>query len=176
MVGIAAASLWTCQRGHSHGTLEVRLKDHREAIGDFARLEVGVETLRLRAKAGLKSSRPGWKELDPSVPEIDLTKFSGKHSALVFKGELEPGQFEAIHLELGQVEGILKKSQDKILIKNLIGPIRLTFSVRKKEETLIVLDLTVIDISDHPPRGYELHIQGYELYTNGTLVDKVPPG
>jgi hypothetical protein len=31
-------------------------------------------------------------------------------------------------------------------------------------------------MSDHPPRGYELEIQGYELFTNGKLIQKVPPG
>jgi hypothetical protein len=38
------------------------------------------------------------------------------------------------------------------------------------------VDLVVSDFSDHPPRGYELAIRGYELYTNGKLVGKVPPG
>jgi hypothetical protein len=33
-----------------------------------------------------------------------------------------------------------------------------------------------MDMSDHPPLGYELAIRGYELYDNGKLVDKVPPG
>jgi hypothetical protein len=36
--------------------------------------------------------------------------------------------------------------------------------------------LTVMDMSDHPPRGYELQIKGYELYNNGKLLGKVPPG
>jgi hypothetical protein len=31
-------------------------------------------------------------------------------------------------------------------------------------------------MSDHPPRGYELSIKGYELFVNGRSVDKVPPG
>jgi hypothetical protein len=43
-------------------------------------------------------------------------------------------------------------------------------------ETLLVLDLVVTDFSDHPPRGYELGIKGYELFTNGKLIQKVPPG
>jgi len=34
----------------------------------------------------------------------------------------------------------------------------------------------VLDMSDHPPRGYELGVQGYEIYTDGKLAAKVPPG
>ncbi|MEK7335087.1 MAG: cytochrome c oxidase assembly protein, partial [Candidatus Binatota bacterium] len=52
----------------------------------------------------------------------------------------------------------------------------LAFSVYQKGETLIILALVVTDMSDHPPRGYELHIKGYELFTDGKLVDKIPPG
>ena len=40
----------------------------------------------------------------------------------------------------------------------------------------MIIDLTVLDMSDHPPRGYELAIQGYELFTNGKLIQKIPPG
>ena len=61
-------------------------------------------------------------------------------------------------------------------VKNSIGPIKLSFHVEPQRATVLVLDLTVIDLSDHPPRGYELSLKGYELYTNGKLVDKVPPG
>jgi hypothetical protein len=33
-----------------------------------------------------------------------------------------------------------------------------------------------MDMSDHPPRGYELGLKGYELITNGKRIEKVPPG
>ena len=176
LFGITAAGLWACQWRGDRGTLEVRLKDHREAIGDFARLEVSVETLRLSAEASPKSSQPGWKDLRPSVQKIDLTKYTGEHSAVIFQGELESSRFEVVHLKLGKVEGTLKKSQDQALITNRIGPIRLAFSVQQNGSTQIVLDLVVLDVRDHPSGSYELHIKGYELYTNGKLIDKIPRG
>jgi hypothetical protein len=40
----------------------------------------------------------------------------------------------------------------------------------------VKLSSPVLDMSDHPPRSYELAINGYELYTNGKLIDKIPPG
>ena len=158
------------------GTLEVRIKDHREAIGDFSQLLVTVDQLLISPKPGLKFWQTGWKGLAATPESIDLTKYAGKNSALIFRGSLSTGAFDAIHLKLKEIIGLLKKSQRSAKIKNTVGPIKLPFEIRGQSETTIVLDLVVTDMSDHPPRGYELEVRGYELYTNGKLVDKVPPG
>jgi hypothetical protein len=158
------------------GALEIRVKDHRDAIGDFSKLEILVETILVSPKSGLKFWQMGWKELKPSMEKVDLTKYIGDRSATIFKGAVAPGSFDAIHLKLKGVEAILKKDEGRTVVKNLVGPIKLSFSVAAKEATLIVLDLTVMDMTDHPPRGYELQLQGYELYSNGKLVGKIPLG
>jgi hypothetical protein len=71
---------------------------------------------------------------------------------------------------------VLKKNQNNLPVKNTIGPVKLSFTVPPQGETVLIIDLTVLDMSDHPPRGYELAIQGYELFTNGKLIQKIPPG
>jgi Domain of unknown function (DUF4382) len=158
------------------GILEVRLKDHREAIGDFAKLTVTVGEILISPKPGLKFWQRGWQSLATTPETVDLTKYIGKNSARIFRGSLDPGAFDAIHLKLKEVNGILKKGQRGAPVKNTVGPIKFPFEIRAQSETIIVLDLVVMDMSDHPPRGYELGVRGYELYTNGKLVDKVPPG
>jgi len=160
----------------SQGTFEVRIKDHREAIGDFSQLNLTVDEILISPKPGFKFWQSGWKDLVAAPESIDLTKYIGKNSALIFRGSLNAGAFDAIHLRLKEIIGLLKKSQRSATIKNTVGPIKLPFEIRVQSETMIVLDLVVLDMSDHPPRGYELGVRGYELYTNGKLVDKVPPG
>jgi hypothetical protein len=160
----------------SQGTFEVRIRDHREAIGDFSRLNVTVGELLISPKPGLKFWQSGWKSLAASPEVIDLTKFAGNNSVRIFRSSLNVGAFDAIHLKLREVSGLLKKGQRNTKIKNTVGPIKLSFEIRPQAETMIVLDLVVLDMSDHPPQGYELGLKGYELYTNGKLVDKVPPG
>jgi Domain of unknown function (DUF4382) len=160
----------------SQGTFEVRIKDHREAIGDFSQLTLTVGDILISPKPGLKFWQSGWKGLAAAPESIDLTKYVGKNSALIFHGSLNTGAFDAIHLKLKEIIGLLKKTQRSAKIKNSVGPIKLPFEIRAQGETMIVLDLVVLDMSDHPPRGYELGVRGYELYTNGKLVDKVPPG
>jgi hypothetical protein len=110
------------------------------------------------------------------LEKIDLTKYTGKRSATIFRGAVRQGNFGAIDLKLKGVEGVLKKTGSQVPVKNLLRPITLSFSTHQKETTSIVLDLAVMDMSDHPPRSYELLIKGYELYANGKLIDKAPPG
>jgi Domain of unknown function (DUF4382) len=172
-LGLAASAAGAAE---SQGTFEVRIKDHREAIGDFSQLKLTVGELLISPKPGFKFWQSGWKGLAAAPEAIDLTKYVGKNSARIFRGSLNTGAFDAIHLKLKEISGLLKEGQRSTKIKNIVGPIKLPFEIRADIETMIVLDLVVLDMSDHPPRGYELGLNGYELYTNGKLVDKVPPG
>lgn len=158
------------------GTLRIQIKDHREALGDFSKAELVLESILVSPKSGLKFWRTRWKELRPSVERVDLTKYTENRSATVFKGELAAGSFDAIQLKVKEVAATLKKNKSGADVKSLLGPIKLGFSVKPKETTLVVLDLTVREMTDHPPRGYELQLKGYEVYSNGKLVEKVPPG
>ncbi|HET9296802.1 MAG TPA: DUF4382 domain-containing protein [Candidatus Binatia bacterium] len=158
------------------GTFEVRIKDHREAIDDFSRLLLEIDKVAISPKPGLRFWQTSWKELSPSSASVDLTKYVGKESAKIFRADIDAGAFDAFHLKIKSVDGLLKKNQHSAPVKNTIGPVKLSFDIAARGETVLVLDLTVIDFSDHPPRGYELKLKGYELYSNGKLVDKIPPG
>ena len=120
---LAIAGLWLMTRAETRGTLEIRLKDHREAIGDFATLGVSVKVVRLSPKTERTADQAEWKDLRPSVKQVDLTRYTGKDSAVIFNGKLARGHFEAIHLKLDPVKGILKKNQQEVPIENLISPI-----------------------------------------------------
>ncbi len=159
-----------------YGVLEIQIKDHREAIGDFAKLDIVLDKVLISPKAGLMFWQTGWKELQPSVAAVDLTQYIGKKTARVFRGEINPGSFDALHLKIKSIDALLKKTRRSAAVKNTIGAVKLSFQVPAKGETVVVLDLVVTDFSDHPPRGYELSIRGYELYSNGALIQKVPPG
>lgn len=158
------------------GVLEIQIKDHRDAIGDFAKLNIVIDKILISPKAGFKIWQTGWKELKPAPETVDLTKHIGKPTARVFRLSIDAGSFDAFHLRLKKIDGVLKKNQKAAPVKNTIGPVKLSFDVPPKGETILIIDLNVVDLSDHPPRGYELGIKGYELYTNGKLIQKIPPG
>lgn len=158
------------------GTFEVRIKDHRDAIDDFSRLSITLDKVAISPAPGFRFWQTSWREFNPSSPTIDLTKYLGKDSAKVLRTNIDAGAFDAFHLKIKTIDGILKKTQRSAPVKNSIGPIKLSFEIAPRRETVLVLDLTVIDFSDHPPRGYELSLKGYQLYADGKLIDKIPPG
>ena len=160
----------------NQGILEIQIKDHREAIDDFAKFNINIDRILISPKPGLKFWQTVWKEFTPSIATIDLTEYVGKNTASVFHRAIPAGSFDGFHLKIKNIDAVLKKNRRSTAVKNTIGPLKLPFQVSAHGETLLVLDLVVTDFSDHPPRGYELGINGYELFTNGKSIQKVPPG
>jgi hypothetical protein len=160
----------------NQGILEIQIKDHREAIDDFAKLNINIDKILISPKSGLKFWQTSWKEFTPSIPTVDLTEYIGKKTASIFHRAIDAGSFDGFHLKLKNIDASLKKQHRAALVKNTIGSLKLSFQVPVKGATLLVLDLVVTDFSDHPPRGYELGIKGYELVTNGKSIQKIPPG
>lgn len=163
-------------RAQAQGTLEVRVKDHRDAIDDFRSVDLLLGKLRLAPNARLRSSDPGWVELAPRLESMDLTRYKdGKAAATVYRGALAPGRFAAVDLQVAEIRGILAKSGAPGQVKNAVKPIRLAFEIKPGATTVVVLDLELLDLSDHPGRGYELLVKGYELYEDGRLLRRIPP-
>ena len=158
----------SCSREVGKGILEICVKDHRAAIDDFAKLETPVESIRLKPWGG-------WIDLKPDLASFDLTAYKNGNAATVFKGNIESGSFEGFHLQLGTITGTLKKGNAEAKVKNSVGPIQLSFSVEPNKPTLLIIDLEVLDLTDHSGRGYELHMNGYEHFKDGKLIDRVPP-
>ena len=157
------------------GVLEIQIKDHRDAIGDFATLNITIEKFLISPKPGLKFWRTGWHELKTAPAKIDLTQYVDKKTAKIYRGPIDAGSFDAFHLKIKTIEGLLKKNQRGTTVKNTVGPVKLSFEVAPKGETILLIDLVVTDFSDHPPRGYALSVKGYELWVNGSIIEKVPP-
>jgi hypothetical protein len=141
------------------GAFEVRIKDHREAIDDFSRLLLTIDSIAISPKPGLRFWQTSWKEFSPSQASLDLTKYVGKESAKIFRANIDAAAFDAFHLKIKSVDGLLKKNQRSAPVKNTIGPVKLSFDIAARGETVLVLDLTVIDLSDHPPAWIRIEPQ-----------------
>jgi len=165
-----------CSGESGKGTLEVRIKDHQEAIGYFSKANIAIESIRLSPKAGFLFWRLTWLTLSPSLGQLDLTEFVNNSGVTVFRGEVDAGSFEGFDLKIRSIQGTLREGSRAVTIANKVSPVALAFSVHPRQITTVVIDLSVMDMSDHPPATYELQLAGYEIYHNGQLVDKVPPG
>jgi hypothetical protein len=173
---IFGASIHAQAAERGQGILEIRIKDHRDAIGDFDKVIVAIDKISVSPKPGLKFWQTGWKDLAVTSEPIDLTKYLGKNSAQVFRAPIDAGAFDAFHLKIKSITAILKKAQRKTPVKNTIGRFKLNYDIQPNSETLLILDLVVSDMSDHSPRAYELSLRGYELFMKGKLIEKIPPG
>jgi hypothetical protein len=176
LVLVALASLGApgCGQPNGRGFLEVKIKDHRDAIGDFTSVKIAIQSIRLSPKVGVKFWQLGWSDLNPDVERIDLTQHVGQSAATIYKGDIATASFEALDLKLRGIDSVLKDSAP-VSISNKLTPVALSFTVNPGDVVTIVLDLTVMDMSDHRPQAYELQWAGYEVYSNGKLIDKIPP-
>jgi hypothetical protein len=70
LISLAAPVAAAAER---QGQLQVRIKDHREAISDFSKLSLTIAEILISVKPGLKFWQREWKSLAPNTTSIDLT-------------------------------------------------------------------------------------------------------
>ena len=91
------------------GVLEIQIKDHRDAIGDFAKLNITIEKFSISPKPGLKILATGLAELktaphphqhrlDPICRQTKLQEFSRHHRCRI--------SFDAFHLKIKTIDGL----------------------------------------------------------------------
>ena len=73
------------------GMLEIQIKDHRDAIGDFSKLNITIEKLLISPKPGLKFWRTGWHELKAIPNTVDLTRYAGGTGVRIYRGAIDAG-------------------------------------------------------------------------------------
>jgi hypothetical protein len=146
------------------GRLAVRVYDHREAIGDFDELWLTISAVAIHPA---DQPRPaGWLELEPNVKELDLTRYVEGEQAVILQTNVETGLYNAVRLTVDRAAGPLKNGkQAGVEVK--LDPVALDFWIRPNRPTILGLDLVVLDLSDHPDRGYELQIRSGNLIPDG---------
>lgn len=142
--------------GVTSNNLEVWVWDHREAINDFSELRLTLSAVAVHP-AGQRRTE-GWIELELSVTELDLTQYVEGEKALIVQTTVMPGHYDAVWLTVDQVKATLKNGQPATLAI-LLEPVALDFRVDDGRITSLGFDLVVLDLSDHPGQGYELHVR-----------------
>ena len=140
----------------SYGQLEVRITDHREAIGDFQRLE--IEIPKIGIQAGVRPRPDAWVLYAPPRRILDLTQLVEGKFAVLLTDNAPAGHYRWIRVDLERVEGILIDGR-RPDITVFDDPVAYPFRIVSGKRTVVTVDLIVVDASDHPGRGYELHIR-----------------
>jgi hypothetical protein len=154
-VGAAACSTET-QHASDHGQLEVRVKDHREAIADFRRLEFDISQIGIQG--GLRPQASAWLLFAPSKRNIDLTQLVGGKYAVLLTEDAPAARYRWVRFDLEGVQGVLKNGR-RPHMKVFDDPVAYPFRIVSGKRTILTIDFIVVNVTDHPGKGYELHIQ-----------------
>lgn len=137
------------------GTLEVRVSDHRVAIGDFESLDVTLTSIGVHPVGQPRTE--GWLTFAPQTTVLDLTQYLDDREATVLTTALPAGEYDAARLTVAGGEGQLKVG-GKASVEGFSQAAALRFTVRGGQTTVILLDLLVESADDHPGGGYSLNL------------------
>lgn len=137
------------------GSVEVRITDHRIAIGDFDRLDIVIERISFHPTSTEPSA--GWLDFEPDDALVDLTQVLDGRTETVLEVMLPAGDYDAVQLNVTQGDGDLKAGET-VTILGFEQAARVPFLVRPDETIVIVIDIIVESQDDHPGGGYELNI------------------
>ena len=149
--------------GSTTGSLEVRLWDHREAIDDFSELQLNFTTVAVHPANQPRTG--GWIELMTSIQKLDLTRYLDGQQAVIATAEIKTDSYDAVRLTIDQASGVLKNGQP-VTVDVRFDAVALDFQIRDGQITVVGLDLMVLDLSDHPDQGYELHLRDAMVMRN----------
>ncbi|MFQ5946477.1 MAG: DUF4382 domain-containing protein [Anaerolineae bacterium] len=142
------------------GGLEVRIKDHEEAIERFRSLEVKIASVAIHPTA--LEREVGWRDLQTAATTIELTELVGGPYAVVFNGEVESGEYDGIRLSIDQIHGLLQNGSEAVVEPGEFEAF-LNFDLSAGQETIALLDMVVLDVSEHGTEGYLLTLIGASL-------------
>lgn len=142
------------------GTLTVQISDHREAIGDFARLDITIKSVGLHPASAPRTE--GWLNLEPDTPVVDLTQVVGEPAVTILQTSVLPGVYDAVRLVVAGGEGVLKAG-NTAAVPGFEEASRAVLTFRGGDPITLVLDMTVESKEDHPGGGYELHLRSVTI-------------
>lgn len=139
----------------SSGALMVEISDHREAIGDFERLDMTIERIGLHPANVPRTE--GWLDFEPDPAVVDLTQVTGDATAMVLQTSVPSGAYDAVRLAVSGGEGTLKTGGTAKL-PGFEEAARFEFTLQGGDTITLVLDVIVESQEDHPGSGYELNL------------------
>ena len=156
LFGGAVACSAETQHASDRGQLEVRVKDHREAIADFRRLEFDISQIGIQG--ALRPQASAWLLFAPSRRNVDLTQLVGGKYAVLLTEDAPAARYRWIRFDLEGVQGVLKNGR-RPHMKVFDDPVAYPFRIVSGKRTVLTIDLIVVDVSEHPGKDYELHIR-----------------
>lgn len=125
------------------GNFVFMVSDEVNAIEDFSTVDVTIEKVRLL----LTGEQEGWVEFTPSTQEFNLAALPGDTTQELWRGNVPIGEYTRVVIEVSQVTGVLKETNETIEIKLPSNKLQLKipFNVSADSVTSFTFDLTVVN-------------------------------
>ena len=140
----------------TEGALEIRISDHRQAIGDFERLDVTIERVGVHPASSERAA--GWLDFAPDTAVIDLTQVVGDQAITILMASLPPDAYDAVRLVVAGGEGELKANGNIVEVPGFEESARAIFTLQAGEVATLFMDVIVESEEDHPGGGYQMHL------------------
>ena len=124
------------------GNFAFLISDDVNAIGDFESVNVSISKISL-----LKSGDSDQLiEFTPELSEVDLTLVQGDKTQEIWRGDIPEGEYTNITIEVSDVLGILKETDNAVEIKLPSQKLHITkrFIISADDLTTFTYDLTVV--------------------------------
>ena len=142
------------------GRVEVRVTDHRAAIGDFRALQVELASLSLHPRG--MPRRQGWISLLQHTSPVDLVPLKDGRWKTLGESSVEARRYDAVRVQFGSIEGILR-SATRVEVVPVASTVVVDLVVESDRPRVILLDLYVEDQSDHKPGLYAVKIRNIQV-------------
>lgn len=144
------------------GLLEIRIQDHEIAIDQFQSTEVTISGLEMHT--AIPDQETGWIDLSIEPITLDLTQYVGGPYAVIFDGEALQGSYDGVRIMVSEGGGVLKDGTEVELELPEFSSLPIAFAIQPGVETVLLMDLVVVTLEDHPEGGYSL------LLSSATLI------
>lgn len=142
------------------GTVEVRISDHREAIGDFERLDITIEHIGFHPTGAPRTE--GWLEVEPDVEVVDLTQVVDGPTVTILETSVQSGGYDAVRLTVTEGQGVLQDNTT-VELAGFEEAARLEFALQSDERLILVIDVVVESEDDHPGGSYQMYLSSIEI-------------
>jgi hypothetical protein len=159
-LSVLAACTGSASSSPSPGVLVVQISDHREAIGDFERLDITIKRVGLHPASAPRTE--GWLNLEPDMSVVDLTQVVDNPAVTILQTAAPSGLYDAVRLIVTFGEGKLKAGE-VVVLPGFEDAARLVFTLQEGHTITLALDVTVESKNDHPGGGYEMHLRSVTI-------------
>jgi hypothetical protein len=133
----------TIPSASANGNFIFMVSDEVNAIEDFSTVDITIEKVLLLHKG----EREEWVEFTPSTQKFNLVLLPGDATQVLWQGNIPLGEYSRVVIEVSQVTGVLKATNETIEIKLPSDKlqVKIPFNVSADSVTSFTFDLTVVN-------------------------------